>query len=414
MTAEAVKEKLDKDTVDETMVEKEAEDNVIPAIPSNKMAAQQQEDPYLVEIISYLSFGLLPRNRTRARYVKDHSHKYMINKDSILRRIVDIDERSFGYPAMVPWALCKEIVQSLHNHPTNGHRKYEKLLQAFRKAYWFEGMRSFIKNFCDSCTQCQHTTIPKKSLAPLKPFRAGYPGMVLQLDCTPGPKHKKPTERGNSHILAILESFSNHVRLFTVPDPNAKLMAEFLLAYISVHSMPLQIITDNGPEFANQLMTELALMLGLKHFTTSPYNSKANGRVEVAHKSMQTMMCAYMEDHVEDWDLLLPLIEFTLNTSINKGTGYTPFFLHFGCHPIYPIKVYNESVPKPTITVDQYVKQLQRERQNVITWVDNYQKTIAGKRKDKYDKDHRKSISLLKLGDMVLFWKFSFNHWIVH
>ena len=72
--------------------------------------------------------------------------------------------------------------------------------------------------------------------------------MVLQLDCTPGPKHKKPTERGNSHILAILESFSNHVRLFAVPDPNAKLMAECLLAYISVHSMPLQIITDNGPE----------------------------------------------------------------------------------------------------------------------------------------------------------------------
>ena len=225
--------------------------------------------------------------------------------------------------------------------------------------------------------------------------------MVLQLDCTPGPKHKKPTERGNSHILAILESFSNHVRLFAVPDPNAKLMAECLLAYISVHSMPLQIITDNGPEFANQLMTELALMLGLKHSTTSPYNSKANGRVEVAHKSMQTMMRAYMEDHVEDWDLLLPLIEFALNTSINKGTGYTPFFLHFGRHPIYPIEVYNESVPKPTITVDQYVKQLQRERQNVITWVDNYQKTIAGKRKDKYDKDHRKSISLLKLGDTV-------------
>ena len=138
-------------------------------------------------------------------------------------------------------------------------------------------------------------------------------------------------------------------------------MAECLLAYISIHSMPLQIITDNGPEFANQLMTELALMLGLKHSTTSPYNSKANGRVEVVHKSMQTMMRAYMEDHVEDWNLLLPLIEFALNTSINKGTGYTPFFLHFGHHPIYPIEVYNESVPKPTITVDQYVKQLQRE-----------------------------------------------------
>ena len=64
----------------------------------------------------------------------------MIDEDSILHRVVDIDERSFGYPAMVPWALWKEIVQSLHDHPTNGHRKYEKLLQAFQKAYWFEGI----------------------------------------------------------------------------------------------------------------------------------------------------------------------------------------------------------------------------------------------------------------------------------
>ena len=127
-----------------------------------------------------------------------------------------------------------------------------------RKAYWFEGMRSFIKNFCDSCMQC--TTIPKKSLAPLKPFRAGYPGMVLQLDCTPGPKHKKPTEHGNSHILAILESFSNHVRLFAVPDPNAKLMAECLLAYISVHSMPLQL-TITLPMDSQEIQKALAGLL---------------------------------------------------------------------------------------------------------------------------------------------------------
>ena len=73
-------------------------------------------------------------------------------------------------------------------------------------------------------------------------------------------------------------------------------------------------------------------------------------------------MRAYIEDHVEDWDLLLPLIEFALNTSINKGTGYTPFFLHFGRHPIYPIEVYNESVPKPTIKLRLLVTETSRNR----------------------------------------------------
>ena len=120
-----------------------------------------------------------------------------------LRCIVDIDEPVLDI-LMVPWALRKEIVQSLHNHPTNGHRKYEKLAGL---------SKGILRN---------GTTIPKKSLAPLKPFRAGYPGMVLQLDCTETYRTWKFWYFGH---IPCRQSLS-------------KANGRSLLAYISVHSMP--------------------------------------------------------------------------------------------------------------------------------------------------------------------------------
>ena len=94
------------------------------------------------------------------------------------------------------------------------------------------------------------------------------------------------------------------------------------------------IIVDNGSEFANELMTELSLLLGLKKVHVTPYNSKANGKVEVAHKTTQTILRAYIEEFKDDWDLLLPLVEFAMNTSTSKSTGFTPFYLFYGRHPI--------------------------------------------------------------------------------
>ena len=79
---------------------------------------------------------------------------------------------------------------------------------------------------------------------------ASYPGILLHLDCTKGPK---VTACGNSFILAILDNFSSYIRLYAIPDPSAKASAEALLQYVCVNSMPLWIVTDNGSEFANQI-----------------------------------------------------------------------------------------------------------------------------------------------------------------
>jgi len=185
---------------------------------------------------------------------------------------------------------------------------------------------------------------------------------MVHIDCTMG---SGETVRGNNHILAICDSFLGYTSLYPIPTPDGKTVARALLKYICIHSMPLKIVTDNGSEFSNQLMSELGLLLGLKHTFMAAYNSKSNGKVENKHKTMQTMVRSYIEDFPNDWDLLIPLVEFALNTQPSEVTKYTPFFIHFGRHPNLPLDSLCEDF-KPVISVDDYVKQLRDERTKVV------------------------------------------------
>ena len=84
----------------------------------------------------------------------------------------------------------------------------------------------------------------------------------------------------------------------------------------------------------------IGISIGDEANKISPYNSKANGKVKNIHKTVKTMLCAYMKEFKTNWDLLLPLVEFAMNTSRNINTGYTPFFLHFGRHLNMPLDYY--------------------------------------------------------------------------
>ena len=52
-----------------------------------------------------------------------------------------------------------------------------------------------------------------------------------------------------------------------------------------------------------------------------------------------------------EWNKFLPIIELAINSSVNRSTGYTPFFLNYGFDPVVPAdlikgneRVQNENV----------------------------------------------------------------------
>ena len=61
-----------------------------------------------------------------------------------------------------------------------------------------------------------------------------------------------------------------------------------------------------------------------------------------------------MAQQQSDWDLLLPVCEFTLNTS--HSTGFAPAFVLYGCNPILPLEhAVRRVVDGPVYLVAGYV-----------------------------------------------------------
>ena len=74
----------------------------------------------------------------------------------------------------------------------------------------------------------------------------GHPNITIHIDATKGVENNN---WGYTHILTIVDAFTGYLTLFLLKQVNTKVIADCLLKYVTLHSMPLEIVTDGGPEF---------------------------------------------------------------------------------------------------------------------------------------------------------------------
>lgn len=77
---------------------------------------------------------------------------------------------------------------------------------------------------------------------------------------------------------------SNFWEIDHLPNTHAKTVITKLKHHFARHGIPDQVVTDNGPQFSGQEFTAFSRKWCFTHTPVSPYNSKANGKVESAVK----------------------------------------------------------------------------------------------------------------------------------
>ena len=56
------------------------------------------------------------------------------------------------------------------------------------------------------------------------------------------------------------------------------------------------------------------------------------------HCTVEQVLQCYVTARQTNWDLLLPLCEFTLNSTKSASTGYTPAMVLYGHEPVLPVE----------------------------------------------------------------------------
>lgn len=97
-----------------------------------------------------------------------------------------------------------------------------------------------------------------------------------------------------------------------------------------VHGRPQVIRSDQGTEFLNATMREMALLLNFKHKSSTPYHHESVGTIERSHRIMNEYLRAYCQTN-KDWYSFVGAFAYCYNTTPNETIGmYTPFELVHG------------------------------------------------------------------------------------
>jgi hypothetical protein len=167
----------------------------------------------------------------------------------------------------------------------------------------------------------------------------------------------------------------------------------FLIHVFSKHGVPSHITSDRGTEFVAQFFRSLAELLNITLHFTSGYHPEADGQTEHTNQTLEQyirMYCSYQQDN---WNELLPLVEFAYNNAPNASTGITPFFANKGYHPA--IEVYPER-DVASVHARNYAVNLQELHKFLHSEI-----TLAQERYKEQADRHRIPFPPLSIGDSV-------------
>ena len=107
---------------------------------------------------------------------------------------------------------------------------------------------------------------------------------------------------------------------------------------ICLYGLPERIISDNGLNLNNDMVTEVCTRFKIRHYNSVPYRPKMNGAVEAANKNVKKIIAKATKTY-KDWHKKLPFALHAYRTRLRTSNGATPYSLVYGMEAVLPIEV---------------------------------------------------------------------------
>ena len=93
-------------------------------------------------------------------------------------------------------------------------------------------------------------------------------------------------EYGNEYVIVIRDTFTRAIGLYAIPDTSAKHAARAIMMFCGWFGCPSELLTDGGPQFDNDTMNELCMLLGVEYNQTLRYSKEQNAMVQRANNEV--------------------------------------------------------------------------------------------------------------------------------
>ena len=111
-------------------------------------------------------------------------------------------------------------------------------------------------------------------------------------------------------------------------------------------------------KIVSKFWRELWGLLGTSLRFSTAFHPQTQGIVERMNAVVgQMIRCTIHElNDKREWKNYLPTVELAINSSVNRSTGYTPFYLNYGFDPTVPADLIKGNEEVQNETVGQFVR----------------------------------------------------------
>lgn len=296
----------------------------------------QDDKPWYYDIKRYIKKKEYPEGasnadkktlrRLSAKFFLNGEVLYKRNYDSVLLRCVDRHEAD---------KIVEEIHEGSFGTHSSGHTMAKKIL---REGYFWLTMETDCYNYARQCHKCQiyrdKVHVPS---APLNVMTYPQPFAMWGIDMI---RRIEPiASNGHQFILVSIDYFTKWVEATSYANVTKQVVARFIKQNIICRYGILErIITDNGSNLNNKMITELCQNFKIQHHNSSPYRPKMNGAVEAANKNIKKIVQKMVVTY-KDWHEMLPFALHGYRTLVRTSTGETPFSLVYGMEAVLPVEI---------------------------------------------------------------------------
>jgi hypothetical protein len=129
-----------------------------------------------------------------------------------------------------------------------------------------------------------------------------------------------------------------------------------------LHRWAQKIIMDQGTQFMAKFTCALNQLLGMETALSTAYHPQMDGQTERLNQELEQYLRLYINHMQTNWADWLPIAEFAYNNHEHSATGFSPFFLEYGCHLFIPMAPQKSSIDNPT--AEEFAGTLIRARQH--------------------------------------------------
>ncbi|XP_043242963.1 uncharacterized protein K02A2.6-like [Amphibalanus amphitrite] len=277
-----------------------------PCLTAQQIAVATRRDPVLARALAAVRSGWPTVVDPDLAPFKNRREELTTEADCLL----------WGGRVVIPSNLRDTVKRELHE----GHFGCTRMKQLARRFVWWPGLDAELEALARGCQACvsKRAEPPQATRHPWEPTDG--PWQRVHSDFA-GPM------LGHSFLIMV-DSYTKWIEAVPMKTTAARTVAVMRDIFARL-GLPVQLVTDNGPQFASQEFAAFVRSNGIRHTRVAPHHPSSNGLAERAVGTVKNALrvCAAAGGGV---DLSLSRALLAYRVTPHAATGRTPAEMLFG------------------------------------------------------------------------------------